>query len=400
MVDKKTFNKFFEQREIWFAVKDTERWRTQLSLDNQFVRFIYETWYMDIKIRKIVELKIHLGDVIDYSKPHIIKEKKKKLSKESVNKMEVVIPAVCEPVVQIHSIPTTESEPEYNKLKSNIIMDKSKLKIASVKLINGGMKGLEVEYLLPSIKGNVQFLDIYKSKRKAPIHSELEDCFGWLPNYLLDICGYTLEKEERKYLVNATTVDCVKYGDKGIIISGKLAVLGGMKELTLTTPLIVDETEYPEFGKLVSIINGIYSETAEYLAGKKVMTDQQLVLRFNAKNEEFDFDSFKKMTQKEQREMATKILEEQGCMVFHNDEIEEEETTVVDATTEEKLIDDTHVRLEPFVKATPSPEKSLTELLEANDSTIMYSSNNDDDDFALPLVKKPVKESTAKRKTA
>lgn len=281
-------------------------------------------------------------------------------------------------------------------------MDTSKLSIASVKLINGGMKGIEVEYLLPSIKGNVQFFDTYKSKRKAPIHTELEETFSWLKNHMLDICGYTLEKEEREYHLSVLEMTGAKYNaEKGIILYADLFVLGGTRVLKLETPLITDEVEYPEFGKLKSIIEGVYSETKEYMAGKKVMSDAQIVARFNAKNEDFDHNSFKRMTKVEQREIATKILEDQGCMVIHNDEIieyEESEATVskmeiVENKTED-IFEDVPEKTKPKLKNAPedlSVEASRTPII---------TLSADDDDFALPLVKEPIKKSTAKKKVA
>lgn len=401
-IDKKTFENIFEQRQIEFVVPyiGTGQWHQQFSLDNEFVRFIYdnsysEAWYMDLKIRKIVEQKIHLGDIIDYSKPGIILKNKR---------TQLVSEATFQPVT-------------YN-LKSNI-MDKSKLKLASVKLVNGGMKGIEVEYILPSIERNVQFNDVYRSKRKAPIHTELEQCFNWLPNYLLDICGYSLEKEERAYLLNCTSVNKVSYSDKGIILEGTLAVCGGMKELILKTPLIANEVDFPDFGKLISIINGIYSETADYLDGKKVVTDTQLVMRFNAKNEEFDHESFKRMTVSEQREIATQILEDMGCMVFHNDEIG------TDETIETVAIDDTHERREPFQKNIIDEAIDLTQESLTNSGTIdrdeihktvhatgyshvedhtyiqpetTITTTSDDDGFILPVTKKEPALASTKRK--
>lgn len=275
-------------------------------------------------------------------------------------------------------------------------MNKEKQKqIASVKLVNGGMKGIEVEYLEPSVKGNVQFFDIYKSKRKAPVHEELEKAFVLTKSHLLDICGYTLEAEEREYLMNALSVTGAKYGEKGIILIGDLFVLGGTRVLKLETPLITDEVEYPDFANLKSIIDNIYSETKEYMDGKKVMSDMQIVARFNAKNEEFDYDSFTKMSKEEQREIATKILEEQGCMVFHNDEI----TTELEGITEEEKLP-TAAEAFSFEEEQPPIVDDLSISASRKEDAHIVTLTHDDDDFALPLVKTEKKKSTAKKKVA
>jgi hypothetical protein len=293
-------------------------------------------------------------------------------------------------------------------------MDKTKLQIASVKLTNSGMKGIEVVYLLPSIKGNVQFFDEYKSKRKTPIHAELEETFSWLKSHLLDICGYTLEAEERDYLMGVTEITGIKCGEKGIAIFGDLLVLGGTRVLKLETPLITDEVEYPEFNKLKAIADGIYAETKEYMAGKKVMSDVQIVARFNKGKDDFDADSFSKMTKAEQRELATKILEDQGCMVFHNDEItaDDDAGEVVDTTKKEEPVK-APIKTEKKAVAPKAPEPSFEEeeqpepVVEAKEDLSVAASRRaepvvtlteEDGDFALPLVKVAPKKSTAKLK--
>lgn len=274
-------------------------------------------------------------------------------------------------------------------------MDKSKLSLASVKLINGGMKGIEVEYALPSVKGNVKFLDTYKSKRKAPIHTELEECFGWLKGHLLDICGFSRDNDEREYQIKLVEVTGVKYGEKGFVIIGKLSVLAGQKEIDLETPLIADEIEYEEFSDVVNIIQGIYTETAEYLAGKKVMSDVQIVARFNAKNEEFDLASFNKMTKAEQRDIATKILEEQGCMVFHNDELTEDDDAAPIDTTQE-----IEIKTEVVSEETTEEDDFTAPIQAASQEKTKTVVLEEGEDFTLPLVITPPKKSTAKKKAA
>lgn len=71
--DKLTFNRIHEQRILELNLKSSERSLKALSVNNEFIRFIWRDWYMDITIRKIVPydgFRIHLGKVIDYSKPH------------------------------------------------------------------------------------------------------------------------------------------------------------------------------------------------------------------------------------------------------------------------------------------------------------------------------------------
>lgn len=278
-------------------------------------------------------------------------------------------------------------------------MDKSKLRIASVKLVNGGMKGIEVEYLLPSVKLNVVFNDTYKSKRKSPIHSELEDAFTQLKNHLLDVCCYTLEKEEREYLLSALEMSGVKYGDKGIVLMGKLSVLAGTGTLDLETPLITGDIMYTDYEKVVAIIESIYAETKEYMDGRKTMSDVQIVARFHAKDENFDMAAFNKMTKEEQRDFATKVLEEQGHMVLHNDEMSEGEGIVIDAAGKfaPDLTFDQINNPENTIPTADPNEKKPKEFVVADETVVTL---HEEDDFQLPIAKKESVKSSAKKKVA
>lgn len=275
-----------------------------------------------------------------------------------------------------------------------------KLAIASVKLLNGGMKGIEIEYLLPSIKGNIQFFDTYRAKRKAPIHADLEKTFSWAKGHLLDICGYTLEKEEREYLMSALEITGVKYGEKGIILYGELLVLNGTKVLKLETPLINDEEEYPEFRNLVSIIEGIYSEVNEYLTTNKTMSEANWVIRMNAKNKDFDAEEFKKMNAEEQREVANALHEKQGCVVERNDNAPEEEV-VKEAVEELRTTSFSKEEIDALGKKNHFEEEPEVKVSAGNPVSPVITLREDDGDFRLPLVKKEPKVSTAKKiKTA
>jgi len=200
-------------------------------------------------------------------------------------------------------------------------MKTTEITINSVKLLYSGLKGIEVTYLLPSIKQNRMFLDEYKSKRKSPIHQDLEDSFSPLKSHLLDICDYSPEQEIRDYQKENLSIESVTYGEKGFQITGKLNTLDGRNQVKLDTGIIADEIQYQAYGQVKDIIKNIFAETKEYLDGKKNINDIQLVLKANKSNNEFDVESFKNMSPTEQKDFATKILEDMGHMVYHTDEI-------------------------------------------------------------------------------
>lgn len=289
-------------------------------------------------------------------------------------------------------------------------MNKSKLKLASVKLVNGGMKGVKLEYIDPSVKENVQFLDTYKAERKAPIHTELEDLFRSLRDPLLDICSYTATTPERDYLIEALEVTGIKYGEKGIVLYGNLSILGGNKELPLTTPLISGQEDYPDFADLEETAKKIYSETMEYMAGKKVMSDVQIVARFNSKNKDFDMAAFSNMSKEDQRDWATRILEEKhGCIVIHNDEFTtEDETPVLEqpeetAPSPQLLFQEEEIIVhEPLIIEEEDPLASIRavkEMITAEEPTsVMTLIENED--FELPPAKKTEKKASTAKKIA
>ncbi len=141
---------------------------------------------------------------------------------------------------------------------------------------------------------------------------------------LLDICGYP---DPEAYITDVEMTG-VTYNNKGFILSAKLSILEGEKTINLITPLIKDGNEYPGFMKVIQVLDKIYEETRSYMAGEKSFSDEQLVLKFNSANEGFDAESFKKLSKGEQREIATKVLQDQGSIVFHP---ETEEDVVAEA---------------------------------------------------------------------
>ena len=263
--------------------------------------------------------------------------------------------------------------------------------IVSVKLKEGGLKGIELEYKLPSIKNKCQFIDTYKVKKWAPIHKELEETFSWLKDHLLDVCGYPLDKLHRANI----SVTKVSYGDNGFIISGELIVFDSGKLISLTTPLVTEDDEYKNFDKITSIINGIYTEVKEYLVGNKKMSDEQIVIRYSAKNPEFDADSFKGMSKADKQEMATKILQEQcGVTVVildHDDVTIDDEPNIV---TKEEVVDPFEFDANP--KEVSTPFVQVEEHIQNQPEIVLTTSEFSDDTFILPV--EPVKVSTAKKK--
>lgn len=203
------------------------------------------------------------------------------------------------------------------------------MEIASVKLVNQGLKGIEVTYAQASNKGDRSFIDEHTSKKKAPIHLDLEQAFDKLKVLVLDICSYP-DPENYEADVEMTGV---KYTNKGFVLTAKLSILDGEKTINLVTPLIRDGNEYGGFMNVIQVLDKIYEETRSYMAGEKTFSDEQLVLKFNSGKEGFDVEEFKKLSADEQRDIATKVLEAQGSIIFHpepaGEEVEKEVVEIV-----------------------------------------------------------------------
>ena len=265
------------------------------------------------------------------------------------------------------------------------------MRINSVKLVNGGLKGIEVKYALPVDKDGRQFTDELTHKKKAPIHSQLEETFGWLKGHLLDICGYHLETREMD--IEETEMVSVTYNEKGFILVGKKRILNSDKEIDLNTKLIEDGNEYFDFGKVTAILEGIYAETKDYMSGEKSFDDSQLVLKFNSKDKDFDIDTFTSLSKDEQRKIADSILEGMKAIAFFPEEEEDEEEDIekyhgeVTEPVQEEEDFDLEVAPEPVVekiKKTPAVKMTVV----------------DDDEFEIVMTKEPVKASTAKRRAS
>lgn len=79
VIDRKTFKQIYKrctynkraQQFIEINLKNTQKCQKALALENQFIRFVHNGWYMDIEIRRIITKEgylIQLGKIIDYSK--------------------------------------------------------------------------------------------------------------------------------------------------------------------------------------------------------------------------------------------------------------------------------------------------------------------------------------------
>ncbi len=269
------------------------------------------------------------------------------------------------------------------------------MNIASVKLINSGKKGLLVTYSSPyNCKGTTS-MDGLKHTRRFPIHLELENAFKSLRTVLLDVCDYSQENREKD--IQDTAVNEIIYNNESFSLKGTKTILDSDKTIPLTPKNITAE-DYAEYESATAILDLIYKETKAYMAGEKEISDDQLILRFNEGNAEFDTESFNKLSDIEKRDIATSLLEEMGHIVIHNEELAEEEEPlegeiIVGTMIEEPEEEDTSLMGYDVLRK----EKEIIEVTVVEDKieSTMEVVKDNEDDFDMPA--KATKEKSSKK---
>jgi hypothetical protein len=192
--------------------------------------------------------------------------------------------------------------------------------ISGIKIIGGGLKGLEVSYSrLEKDKDGLDWLNNYWTDRSQPINFELKKLVEAFRFYLYDIYGYAIEDTNQAEL----EILEIKSDGNSFQIVGKQKVLDGTKYVPMKTPKILEEDGYGKYVEVIGLIGQLYAEVGEYMKGNREFNNAQFVIDFN-KGTEFDVAEFNRMTATEQKVMATDILEKMGSIVIHNDEVEED----------------------------------------------------------------------------
>jgi len=269
-----------------------------------------------------------------------------------------------------------------SKKKTEVSMDTKELK--SVKLLYGGIKGVEISYSERDDSRDMNYQNLYKGVTfGAPATGDMINGFDGMKGHLLDICGYPMEGTDREMLMNNLELTGISYSmERGFVLSGKLGVLDGSKKISLNTPLIGSEEEYPGYGEIGVSIQKVFQETKEYISGRKRLNAVEMVEGINAKKaiEGFDVEEFKRMPYQDQLALAIEFAENAGCMVLKNEEMD---------GTGEKV-----VALEPIPKHSKVaviPEKAKMVVVEDGDDFSIgkaapiaeVSATNDDDDFGI-----------------
>lgn len=191
-----------------------------------------------------------------------------------------------------------------------------KLAITGITIKDGGMKGLDVYYSREVEKeGRVWNVDD-TTERKIPVGEDLDKVIKAFRYYLLDIFGYNMEDVN----VAECSIKEIMF-DGNIVISGELRVLDGTRVVKIKTCKVDDSVEYSKMDELKGLVKQLKDEVNNYLDGKSMMSESQLVMQFYKKKGKFDEVEFAGMSDEDKKLEATKILEDFGSIVIHNEDM-------------------------------------------------------------------------------
>lgn len=193
--------------------------------------------------------------------------------------------------------------------------DTKKMQISDVKIIAGGLKGLEVKY---AAEGKDELgrgiIDDMWLGRKVPVGPKLMEIINSFRFYLYDIYGYDLASINQAEM----EVTGIKSGNGSFLLSGKMKVLDGTKVVPMNTPLITSQDEYDKFMEVDKLIGQLYASVAEYMEGKHTMNSADYVKKFYEGKKDkkgelvFDVVAFDALPKEEQEAKALEILAKGG----------------------------------------------------------------------------------------
>lgn len=178
-------------------------------------------------------------------------------------------------------------------------------KISKVKMLEGGLKGLEIEYLTSKeVEGRTYQVE-RKEKRKVPVSGELLNCFHTMDQYFKDIA-----------CVNNGTVYGIKVTAGGFQLIGEVETGINNKSLNYATPFINESDEYASFENVSKALDKLVAEVDKYMKGENKYSDKQIVMQFYERRAPEQLSEMMAKSDDEIAHEAMRILEEKGCIVI------------------------------------------------------------------------------------
>ena len=198
------------------------------------------------------------------------------------------------------------------------------MKIAYLKLFNGGVKGMETGFLEEKVKDGYTFPVLTKQYPKYPIHIGLEKGILELRKHALEFSGcfrIASNDVEKKFLAENVSITKIIFVEDGFKFEYKFDANG--KSTVIKTDEITSADGYAQFDEVSDILERIKEETESYLKGNKKVSDIEMATMFAKQDKQITMDFVNGLDEAELKEFCTKTLIGMKCVVAS---IEEEET--------------------------------------------------------------------------
>lgn len=217
---------------------------------------------------------------------------------------------------------------------------KSTKRIGGVKLILGGLKGLEVNYETVDVQEGMSYAVEHNDKRHKPVSRDIKDLIQGLKDDFLELTGYAYAVEDDGYvaLKMCTEITGIIAGTDKFVITGKIRSWED-KVVGLATPAIKESDAYDRFDEVIKAADTIYKEVDLYMKGKKIMGRKEIIedyVRQTKHIANFSYKDFETGTVEEQEKLLAEIKKDLMLnLVEENGEV----VVGVEAATGDDLIE-------------------------------------------------------------
>lgn len=239
------------------------------------------------------------------------------------------------------------------------------MKYKKIKLLDGGFKGIEVEYHKLEKKGGRSFNNKTKDTLRFPVHLGLENKFKELRPFLLDICKLLSGDEDKMtkdFKIAESEMISVEILEDGFVLAGESVASFSNKMVSLKTPKVYSSDNYHDFDAVQLIIKGLIEEVNVYMDGSAKPSDEEVLIRWVERHNDqgIDIETIKGMSAEEQKKKLTELLEKAGAVVMWNEEVEVDEEILTEGLNE--ISEDVNEEVVPWNKQEESNDIELPEL--------------------------------------
>lgn len=190
------------------------------------------------------------------------------------------------------------------------------MRITKVKMIDNGVRGMEVHYTKGEKKGDMIFENEYVAKIKVPVNGELRKLFIGLEDDFYKLLGLADD-------ISSATVLGVSIRN-GVQLSGYVTP-GSFGGFGVASMVVTEDGDYPFYLALLQKVNELIDAVTVWMASSTAPKAKQILMDFaeygkdNLKKSlsEYNFDE---MTEEDQILKATELLEKSGAIVLMQNE--------------------------------------------------------------------------------